>query len=85
MEFISCRFLCQMESYVMIFLQDDDDEDWCDDTDAEAVARRMESLTSGAKGLMLNDDLEKSPQERLDLFYEFVKVFEVLLSLYCEM
>jgi len=51
----------------------DDDEDWCDDTDAEAVARRMESLTSGAKGLMLNDDLEKSPQERLDLFYEFVK------------
>lgn len=50
-----------------------DDEDWCDDTDAEAVARRLESLTSGAKGLMLNDDLEKSPQERLDLFYEFVK------------
>lgn len=50
-----------------------DDDDWCDDTDAEAVARRMESLTSGAKGLMLNDDLEKSPQERLDLFYEFVK------------
>ncbi|GBN52267.1 Eukaryotic translation initiation factor 5 [Araneus ventricosus] len=50
-----------------------DDDDWCDDTDAEAVARRMESLTSGAKGLMLNDDLEKSPQERLDLFYVFVK------------
>ncbi|GFQ66337.1 eukaryotic translation initiation factor 5 [Trichonephila clavata] len=50
-----------------------DDDDWCDDTDAEAVARRMDSLTSGAKGLMLNDDLEKSPQERLDLFYEFVK------------
>ncbi|XP_055941320.1 eukaryotic translation initiation factor 5-like [Argiope bruennichi] len=50
-----------------------DDDDWCDDTDAEAVARRMESLTSGAKGLMLNDDLEKSPQERLDLFYEFIK------------
>ncbi|GIY41426.1 eukaryotic translation initiation factor 5 [Caerostris extrusa] len=50
-----------------------DDDDWCDDTDAEAVARRMETLTSGAKGLMLNDDLEKSPQERLDLFYEFVK------------
>lgn len=51
----------------------DDDDDWYDDTDAEAVARRMETLTSGAKTLMLNDDLEKSPQERLDLFYEFVK------------
>lgn len=50
-----------------------EDEDWCDDTDAEAVAKRMECLTSGAKGLMLNDDLEKSPQERLDLFYTFVK------------
>ncbi|XP_015928348.1 eukaryotic translation initiation factor 5 [Parasteatoda tepidariorum] len=51
----------------------DDDDDWCDGTDAESVARRMESLTTGAKTLMLNDDLEKSPQERLDLFYEFVK------------
>jgi len=50
-----------------------DDDDWCDDTDAEAVARRMETLTFGAKTLMLNDDLEKSPQERLDIFYNFVK------------
>lgn len=51
----------------------EEDEDWCEDTGADAVARRMEALTSGAKGLMLNDDLEKTPQERLDLFYEYVK------------
>lgn len=67
-------------SLIYCFSLQDDDEDWCDDTDAEAVARRMESLTSGAKGLMLNDDLEKSPQERLDLFYEFVKVCKVFLG-----
>ena len=34
----------------------------------------MESLTSGAKGITLNDDLTKTSQERLDLFYVFVKV-----------
>lgn len=49
------------------------EHDWCVDTDADAVAKRMESLSTGAKGLMLNDDLEKTAQERLDLFYEFVK------------
>lgn len=50
-----------------------DDNDWCDNTDADAVAKRMEVLTTGAKSLTLNDDLEKSQQERLDLFYEYVK------------
>ena len=34
----------------------------------------MQSLTHGAKGLTLNDDLEKTQQERLDIFYQFVKV-----------
>lgn len=51
----------------------EEDDDWCVDTDADAVAKRMEILSTGAKGLMLNDDLEKTQQERLDIFYEFVK------------
>ena len=51
-----------------------EDEDWCEDTDADAVAKRMEELLSvGAKGLMHNNDLEKSTEERLILFSEFVK------------
>jgi translation initiation factor 5 len=50
------------------------DDDWCEDTNADAVARRMEELSAGAKGLMLNDDLEKSIEERLEMFYNFTKV-----------
>lgn len=30
-------------------------------------------LTDGAKNMTLNDDLEKSEKQRMDLFYEFVK------------
>ena len=33
----------------------------------------MEDLTSGAKGLTISDDLEKTAKERADLFYSFVK------------
>lgn len=51
-----------------------DDEDWVEDTDAEAVARRMQLLSTGAKGLMYNDDLEKSSEERFQMFFEFIKV-----------
>ena len=39
----------------------------------EAVKARMEDLTSGAKGLTISDDLEKTAKERADLFYSFVK------------
>ncbi|XP_022094015.1 eukaryotic translation initiation factor 5-like [Acanthaster planci] len=51
----------------------DDDDDWSVDTSEDAVAERMQSLTSGAKGITLNDDLGKSPKERLDMLYNFVK------------
>lgn len=50
-----------------------DDDDWGEDTSEAAKARRMEALTTGAKGLMLDDDLDKSEQERMDIFYNFVK------------
>lgn len=33
----------------------------------------MEDLTSGVKGLTISDDLEKTPKERADLFYSYVK------------
>ena len=44
------------------------------DTSKAAVKARMENLTDTANALALNDDLEKSPQERLDLFFKFVEV-----------
>ncbi|KAK8783657.1 eukaryotic translation initiation factor 5 [Amblyomma americanum] len=52
---------------------DDVDDDWAEDTSEDAKARRLEALTAGAKGLMLDDDLEKTEQERMDIFYNYVK------------
>lgn len=51
----------------------DVDDDWSVDTSEDAVAKRLEALTDGAKVITLNDDLEKTQQERLDIFYTFVK------------
>ena len=50
-----------------------DEDDWAVDVSAAAVKARMEDLTSGAKGLTISDDLEKTPKERADLFYSYVK------------
>lgn len=49
------------------------DTDWGEDTSPEAVKKRMSELTATAKGLMLNDDLEKSQDERLEIFHDYVK------------
>jgi len=50
-----------------------DEDDWAVDVSAEAVKARMEDLSSGVKGLTISDDLEKTPKERADLFYSYVK------------
>lgn len=54
-------------------INDDDDEDWGEDTNEDAVRKRMDQLSAGAKSLMLNDDLEKTQDERLSIFFEFVE------------
>nr|CAG4647884.1 EOG090X05QT [Moina brachiata]SVE92994.1 EOG090X05QT [Moina brachiata] len=51
----------------------DADDDWSVDVSQAAVKARMEDLTSGVKGLTISDDLEKTPKERADLFYTFLK------------
>lgn len=53
---------------------DDDDEDWAEETTAEAQRRRMEEISDHAKNLTLSEDLEKPLEERVNLFYNFVKV-----------
>lgn len=53
--------------------EDDNDDDWGEDANEDAVRKRMDELTAGAKSLMLNDDLEKSQEDRLSIFYEFVE------------
>lgn len=54
--------------------EEKDLEGWSVDTSEEAVKSRMEKLTEGASVLALNNDLEKSSSERLDIFYKFVEV-----------
>uniref|UniRef100_A0A8B9KNH8 Eukaryotic translation initiation factor 5 n=1 Tax=Astyanax mexicanus TaxID=7994 RepID=A0A8B9KNH8_ASTMX len=52
---------------------DDDDEDWAEETTEEAQRRRMEEISEHAKGLTLSEDLEKTLEERVNMFYNFVK------------
>ena len=37
------------------------------------MKKRMKDLTSGVANLAMNDDLEKTEAERIDLFHDFVK------------
>ncbi len=53
--------------------ENNDDDDWSADVSEEAVNRRMKELTSGIKGLAMDNDLEKTEAARVDIFHEFVK------------
>lgn len=61
--------------------RDDEDEDWAEETTEEAQRRRMEEISDHAKNLTLSDDLEKPLEERVDLFYNFVKVSSFRLTI----
>ncbi|CAL8273973.1 unnamed protein product [Merluccius merluccius] len=51
----------------------EDDDDWAEETTEEAQRRRMEEISDHAKNLTLSEDLEKTLEERVNLFYNFVK------------
>ena len=51
----------------------DDDANWSVDTSAEAVQARKEDLTGLVSTLTL-DDSEKSPAERVNIFFKYVEV-----------
>ncbi|XP_041430041.1 eukaryotic translation initiation factor 5 S homeolog isoform X2 [Xenopus laevis] len=53
--------------------KEDDDEDWGEDTTAEAQRRRMEEISDHAKNLTLSEDLEKPVEYRVNLLFDFVK------------
>jgi translation initiation factor 5 len=46
------------------------------DTSEAAVKQRMEDLSSQATNLALTSDLEKSSQDRVNMFFEFVKAMK---------
>lgn len=54
---------------------EEDDVDWGEDvSDAAVQARRMEQLTGAISTMVVTDDLEKTPAERVNIFYNYVKV-----------
>ncbi|KAL3267542.1 hypothetical protein HHI36_011663 [Cryptolaemus montrouzieri] len=52
---------------------EDDGTEWTVDVSEEAVRARMQDLTEGAKNMTINDDLEKTEKERIDILYVLVK------------
>jgi len=53
---------------------DDDEADWGEDVSDEAVTQRMKELSGGLGGLVIDNDLEKSEEERINIFYKFVVI-----------
>jgi len=53
---------------------DDDEGDWGEDVSDEAVTKRMKELSGGLGGLVIDNDLEKSEEERINIFYKFVVI-----------
>ncbi|XP_022908066.1 eukaryotic translation initiation factor 5 [Onthophagus taurus] len=52
---------------------EDEGTKWSADISEEAVRARMQDLTDGVKNMTINDDLEKSEKERMNILYEMVK------------
>uniref|UniRef100_A0A8C5WEF0 Eukaryotic translation initiation factor 5 n=1 Tax=Leptobrachium leishanense TaxID=445787 RepID=A0A8C5WEF0_9ANUR len=52
---------------------DEDDEDWGEETTAEAQERRMQEISNHAKNLTLTEELELSIEDRVNLLFDYVK------------
>lgn len=53
---------------------DDDEGDWGEDVSDEAVTKRMKELSGGLGGLVIDNDLDKPEEERINIFYKFVVI-----------
>jgi len=53
---------------------DEEDDDWApEDISEEAVKARMEALSGGLGGLVIDNDMEKPENERINIFHKYVK------------
>jgi len=52
---------------------DEDDDNWTVDVSEAAVKERMKQLSMGVKGLAMDDDIEKSENEKMNILFDFVK------------
>lgn len=60
---------------------DADDGVWISDTSAEAIAKRaQEQLTSGISGLVIDSDMERTEEERINIFFKYVQVKKGMIN-----
>jgi len=52
----------------------EDDGDWGEDVSEEAVRKRMEALSGGLGGLVIDNDMEKPEGERMNIFHKYVVI-----------
>ncbi|KAK3600592.1 hypothetical protein CHS0354_001123 [Potamilus streckersoni] len=51
----------------------DEDDDWGVGLTEDDMKQRMDELSGAAKSMALSDDLDKTENQRMDIFYNFVK------------
>ena len=60
---------------------DADDGVWISDTSSEAIAKRAkEQLTSGISSLVIDSDMEKTEEERINIFFKYVQVKKGMIN-----
>ena len=52
--------------------QDEENVEWFTDVSEKAVEERMKDLSMGVKSLAMDNDMEKSEKEKMDIFHQFV-------------
>ena len=63
------------------FGDDADDGVWITDTSSEAIAKRAkEQLTSGISSLVIDSDMEKTEEERINIFFKYVQVKKEMIN-----
>jgi len=60
---------------------DADDGVWITDTSSEAIAKRAkEQLTSGISSLVIDSDMEKTEEERINIFFKYAQVKKGMIN-----
>merc|ERR1712179_678722 len=56
------------------FAEENEEEDveWFTDVSEKAVEERMKDLSLGVKGLAMDNDMEKTEKEKMDIFHKYV-------------
>ena len=59
--------------FLIIIGDDEENVTWATDVSEDAVRERMTELSMGVKALAVDDDIEKSEPEKLNILFTFAK------------